>query len=62
MEYHGGSKIQGLFSSFAMMKRSDLIYLKDVDINELVSEFTNRARCDGTKFVLESQGVHTILE
>ncbi|KAF8203321.1 hypothetical protein BJ912DRAFT_352065 [Pholiota molesta] len=35
---------------------------KDADINELCSEFTNKARCDGTKVVLEPQGVHSILE
>lgn len=35
---------------------------KDTDINELCSEFTNKARCDGTKVVLEPSGVHSILE
>ncbi|KJA25920.1 hypothetical protein HYPSUDRAFT_338771 [Hypholoma sublateritium FD-334 SS-4] len=35
---------------------------KDADINELCSEFTSKARCDGTKVVLEPQGVHSILE
>ncbi|KZT08946.1 uncharacterized protein LAESUDRAFT_735646 [Laetiporus sulphureus 93-53] len=35
---------------------------KDVDINELCSEFTSKARCDGTKVVLEPQGVHHIIE
>jgi len=35
---------------------------KDLDINELCSEFTSKARCDGTKLVLEPQGVHSILE
>ncbi|KDR74964.1 hypothetical protein GALMADRAFT_249934 [Galerina marginata CBS 339.88] len=35
---------------------------KDTDINELCSEFTNNARCDGTKVVLEPSGVHSILE
>jgi len=35
---------------------------KDLDINELCSEFTNKARCDGTKVVLEPQGVHHIIE
>jgi AP-1-like factor len=34
---------------------------KDVDVNELCTEFTNKARCDGTKVVLEPQGVETIL-
>ena len=35
---------------------------QDVDINELCSEFTSKARCDGTKVVLEPEGVHDILE
>ncbi|OCH84766.1 hypothetical protein OBBRIDRAFT_808003 [Obba rivulosa] len=35
---------------------------KDIDINELCSEFTSKARCDGTKVVLEPQGVHHIIE
>ncbi|KAH9487173.1 AP-1-like transcription factor yap1 [Psilocybe cubensis] len=35
---------------------------KDADINALCSEFTSKARCDGTKVVLEPQGVHSILE
>ncbi|KAF4623393.1 hypothetical protein D9613_001582 [Agrocybe pediades] len=35
---------------------------KDADINELCSEFTSKARCDGTKVVLEPQGVNSILE
>ncbi|KZT68782.1 hypothetical protein DAEQUDRAFT_309680 [Daedalea quercina L-15889] len=34
----------------------------DLDINELCSEFTSKARCDGTKVVLEPQGVHHIIE
>ncbi|GJE94194.1 bZIP transcription factor [Phanerochaete sordida] len=35
---------------------------KNVDINELCSEFTKKARCDGTKVVLEPEGVTDILE
>lgn len=35
---------------------------KDTDINTLCQEFTSKARCDGTKVVLEPQGVHSILE
>ncbi|THH30386.1 hypothetical protein EUX98_g3791 [Antrodiella citrinella] len=35
---------------------------KDVDINELCTEFTSKARCDGTKVVLEPEGVHRIME
>ncbi|PCH33111.1 hypothetical protein WOLCODRAFT_14523 [Wolfiporia cocos MD-104 SS10] len=35
---------------------------QDLDINELCSEFTSKARCDGTKVVLEPQGVHHIIE
>ncbi|KAL4254494.1 bZIP YAP Transcription Factor [Abortiporus biennis] len=35
---------------------------KDIDINELCSEFTSKARCDGTKVVLEPEGVHHIIE
>ena len=33
-----------------------------MDINELCTEFTNKARCDGTKVVLEPEGVNDILE
>lgn len=39
-----------------------MLRLQDADINELCSEFTSKARCDGTKVVLEPQGVHSILE
>ena len=35
---------------------------QNVDINELCSEFTKKARCDGTKVVLEPEGVNDILE
>ncbi|CAA7264676.1 unnamed protein product [Cyclocybe aegerita] len=35
---------------------------QDADINELCSEFTSKARCDGTKVVLEPEGVNSILE
>jgi AP-1-like factor len=35
---------------------------KDVDIGSLCSEFTSKARCDGTRVVLEPQEVHSILE
>ncbi|GLB36612.1 putative bZIP transcription factor [Lyophyllum shimeji] len=35
---------------------------KDVDINDLCTEFTNKAKCDGTKVVLEPQGVSHILQ
>ncbi|KAI0271581.1 hypothetical protein BC834DRAFT_967035 [Gloeopeniophorella convolvens] len=34
----------------------------NVDINELCSEFTDKARCDGTKVVLDPQGVNSIIE
>ncbi|KAG1723358.1 uncharacterized protein EDB91DRAFT_1063475 [Suillus paluster] len=34
----------------------------DADINELCTEFTKKARCDGKKIVLEPEGVHDILE
>jgi len=34
----------------------------NVDINELCSEFSDKARCDGTKVVLNPQGVTSILE
>jgi len=35
---------------------------KDADMNELCAEFTAKAKCDGTKVVLEPQGVCHILE
>jgi AP-1-like factor len=34
---------------------------KDVDINDLCSQFTSKARCDGKKVVLEPQGVESII-
>ncbi|KIJ59812.1 hypothetical protein HYDPIDRAFT_161884 [Hydnomerulius pinastri MD-312] len=37
-------------------------HFKDADINELCTEFTKKARCDGTKVVLEPEGVHHIIE
>ena len=40
----------------------NLTIFKDVDVNELCTEFTNKARCDGTKVVLEPQGVDHILK
>jgi len=36
--------------------------LQNIDINELCSEFTDKARCDGTKVVLDPQGVSLIME
>ncbi|KIY45709.1 hypothetical protein FISHEDRAFT_60855 [Fistulina hepatica ATCC 64428] len=41
---------------------SDPKYKKDTDINELCAEFTSKARCDGTKVVLEPSGVSHIIE
>ncbi|KAF7367426.1 BZIP family transcriptional factor [Mycena sanguinolenta] len=35
---------------------------KDSDLAELCSEFSSKARCDGTKVVLEPQGVRHIIE
>ncbi|KAF6765923.1 hypothetical protein DFP72DRAFT_1213 [Ephemerocybe angulata] len=35
---------------------------KDTDISELCAEFTAKARCDGTKVVLEPSSVETIIE
>ncbi|KAG6878329.1 hypothetical protein C0993_008507 [Termitomyces sp. T159_Od127] len=35
---------------------------KDVDINDLCTEFTSKAKCDGTKVVLEPQGVNSIIQ
>jgi len=35
---------------------------KDADMNDLCAEFAAKARCDGTKVVLEPQGIHHILE
>ncbi|KAN0121524.1 hypothetical protein V8E52_003420 [Russula decolorans] len=34
----------------------------NIDINELCSDFTDKARCDGTRVVLDPQGVNSILE
>jgi AP-1-like factor len=35
---------------------------KDSDLADLCSEFSSKARCDGTKVVLEPQGVRNIIE
>ena len=35
---------------------------QDVDMNDLCAAFASNARCDGTKVVLEPQGVTHILE
>jgi AP-1-like factor len=35
---------------------------QDSDLADLCSEFSNKARCDGTKVVLEPQGVRNIIE
>ena len=37
-------------------------YYQNIDINELCAEFTDKARCDGTKIVLDQNGVNMILE
>jgi len=36
--------------------------LSNIDINELCSEFTDKARSDGKKVVLDPQGVSSIME
>ncbi|TFY79827.1 hypothetical protein EWM64_g4189 [Hericium alpestre] len=35
---------------------------QNIDINELCAEFTDKARCDGTKVVLDPRGISQILE
>jgi AP-1-like factor len=37
-------------------------HASNIDMNELCSEFTDKARCDGTKVVLNPQGVSSIME
>ncbi|KAF8554566.1 hypothetical protein OG21DRAFT_1440145 [Imleria badia] len=37
-------------------------HFKDADINELCTEFTKKARCDGTKVVLEPESVRQLFE
>lgn len=63
-QYHLESKIQGM-SLFGTPYISDINPIdlhQDVDINDLCTEFTNKAKCDGTKVVLEPQGVNCILK
>lgn len=36
--------------------------MQDADVNELCNEFSKKARCDGTKVVLEPDGVQHIIE
>jgi len=71
-----GTMIECAGSSFPKTKKSDenievlaawrsIIsdpQFKDIDVNELCQEFTNKARCDGTMVVLEPSGVHQIFE
>lgn len=38
------------------------LLIQDTDINELCSQFSDKARCDGTKVVLEPSGVDQIKE
>lgn len=73
---HGGNMISCEGSNFPKTKESPANIevlkawrtitshpqFKDADINELCTEFTKKARCDGTKVVLEPEGVHHILE
>ncbi|EGN94090.1 hypothetical protein SERLA73DRAFT_78019 [Serpula lacrymans var. lacrymans S7.3] len=55
--------VSPLFSFITIPKADDDDRsFQDVDINHLCSEFTNKAKCDGTKVVLEPQGVHHIME
>ena len=35
--------------------------LQELDINELCNEFTAKAKCDGSKVVLEPAGIASIL-
>ncbi|KAI9566992.1 hypothetical protein HD554DRAFT_2111829 [Boletus coccyginus] len=37
-------------------------HFKDADLNELCTEFTKKARCDGTKVVLEPESVQQLFE
>ena len=39
-----------------------LMLFQDIDINDLCTEFTNKAKCDGTKVVLEPSGVTHIID
>ena len=38
------------------------VFNKNIDIDELCFAFTDNARCDGTKVVIDPQGVNSILE
>ena len=37
-------------------------FKQEADINELCTEFAKKARCDGTKVVLEPQSVQQLFE
>ncbi|KAG9310294.1 hypothetical protein JVU11DRAFT_9412 [Chiua virens] len=37
-------------------------HFKDADLTQLCTEFSKKARCDGTKVVLEPEGVHQLFE
>ena len=45
-----------------LLRTFSSFFSQDVDINDLCTEFTAKARCDGTKVVLEPEGVTHIIE
>ena len=73
-EHHVEPAVQGVsprfHTRFTVQETSDTVCApcvfffleQNVDINELCSEFTKKARCDGTKVVLEPEGVNDIIE
>lgn len=62
-EYHAEPPVQGkrIFDDRPNLLLTTILP-QNVDINDLCSEFTKKARCDGTKVVLEPEGVTDILE
>lgn len=55
-------KVGVLFVRRHMLWVSQCDRIQDADINQLCTEFTKKARCDGTKVVLEPEGVHQLFE
>lgn len=55
-------KVCGLLSLGDWAGPNDTVQEANIDINNLCSEFTSKAKCDGTKVVLEPEEMHNIIE
>lgn len=39
-----------------------IVSVQDIDVNNLCTEFAEKARCDGSKVVLEPQSIQSIMD